>query len=74
MNTESRDRVRERIAAQLDIPPEVIADDDNLLDHGLDSVRVMALVESWRADGARVSFADLAESPTVRAWTDLLTR
>ncbi|MEU4804688.1 phosphopantetheine-binding protein [Actinosynnema sp. NPDC023587] len=70
----TKDDVRDQIAAVLDIPAVEIADDDNLLDHGLDSVRVMSLVESWRADGASVAFVDLAETPTVEAWTELLTR
>ncbi|CCH30015.1 phosphopantetheine-binding protein [Actinosynnema sp. NPDC047251] len=70
----TKDDVRDQIAAVLDIPATEIADDDNLLDHGLDSVRVMSLVESWRAGGASVAFVDLAETPTVEAWTELLSR
>ncbi|MEU5691922.1 phosphopantetheine-binding protein [Actinosynnema sp. NPDC020468] len=66
------DEVRSRIAQVLDIPESEIADDDNLLDHGLDSVRVMSLVEAWRAAGATVAFVDLAETPTVEAWAKLL--
>ncbi len=70
----TKDDVRNRIAEVLDIPAADIADDDNLLDHGLDSVRVMSLVETWRADGASVAFVDFAETPTVEAWATLLTR
>ncbi|MBW4716869.1 phosphopantetheine-binding protein [Saccharothrix obliqua] len=70
----TKDDVRNQIAAVLDIAPAEIADDDNLLDHGLDSVRVMSLVESWRANGASIAFVDLAETPTVAAWADLLSR
>ncbi|GAA3883336.1 hypothetical protein GCM10022243_55050 [Saccharothrix violaceirubra] len=66
--------MRAGIAAVLDVPASDIADDDNLLDHGLDSVRVMSLVEGWRAGGAEVAFVDLAENPTVEAWTALLSR
>ena len=38
----------------------------------MDSVRVMSLMEKWRADGAETDFADLAENPTVHAWVALL--
>jgi len=34
----------------------------------------MSLVESWRGEGAEVSFMDLAEEPTLEAWARLLTR
>lgn len=33
----------------------------------------MSLVEKWRAEGARISFVDLAERPTLRQWAELLT-
>ncbi|WP_018683799.1 phosphopantetheine-binding protein [Actinokineospora enzanensis] len=68
------DEVRARVAELLEIPPADIADDDNLLDHGLDSIRVMTLIEAWRERGVQVSFADLAENPTVGAWSRLVTR
>lgn len=51
-----------------------VADEENLLDAGLDSIRLMTLVERLRADGHEVSFVDLAEQPTLAAWTTLLER
>lgn len=72
--TPTTDRVRAQIADLLEIPATDIADSDDLLDHGLDSVRVMTLVETWRAEGAEVSFVDLAETPTVEGWSRLLDR
>lgn len=70
--TPTTDRVRAQIADLLDIPPSDIAGSDDLLDHGLDSVRVMTLVETWREEGAEVFFIDLAETPTVEGWAHLL--
>lgn len=70
--TPTTDRVRAQIADLLDIPPSDIADSDDLLDHGLDSVRVMTLVETWREEGTEISFLDLAETPTVKSWAHLL--
>ncbi|MFJ4106929.1 phosphopantetheine-binding protein [Oerskovia enterophila] len=40
--------------------------DDDLTDHGLDSVRLMALLERWRAAGWPVEFAQVAVEPTLR--------
>ncbi|QJW35855.1 phosphopantetheine-binding protein [Cellulosimicrobium protaetiae] len=45
--------------------PEIGLDDD-LTDHGLDSVRLMALVERWRGAGWPVEFAQVAVDPTLR--------
>ncbi|GAA1085257.1 phosphopantetheine-binding protein [Nocardiopsis metallicus] len=47
---------------------------ENLFDRGMDSVRMMSLMERWRAAGAEVEFADLAEEPTIQAWVTLLNR
>ena len=56
------DRVRSQVLALLDQPA---ADDENLMDAGLDSIRVMGLIEQWRGDGYEVDFADLAADPTI---------
>lgn len=44
----------------------------NLMDWGLDSIRVMAFVESWRRAGRDVQFVQLAQAPTLAAWWSLL--
>ncbi|CAL9343246.1 phosphopantetheine-binding protein [Streptomyces albus] len=67
------EQIREDVAVSLGEDPAGIPLDDNLLDHGLDSVRLMTLLERWRRDhGVHADFADLAETPTVRAWAPLL--
>ncbi len=46
----------------------------DLTDLGLDSMRIMGLVEQWRSEGAEnLEFADLAEQPNLGHWTKLLT-
>ncbi|MFF5897190.1 phosphopantetheine-binding protein [Streptomyces argenteolus] len=65
--------IRQDVADALGEAPEDIPLDENLLDHGLDSVRIMALLGRWRRDhGVEADFADLAEQPAVEAWAPLL--
>lgn len=63
-----------QVARSLQIAETELGADDNLLDCGLDSVRIMSLVESWRAAGHDVTFVQLAQTPTLRAWSLLLRR
>ncbi|MER7765249.1 phosphopantetheine-binding protein, partial [Streptomyces sp. NPDC097619] len=66
------DRLLDDVADVLGAEPEEIDPDENLLDQGLDSIRLMSLVTRWRNEGARVAFVDLAERPTLREWAALL--
>ncbi|MEV0246189.1 phosphopantetheine-binding protein [Nocardia sp. NPDC050712] len=69
-----RQQVRADIAAALDVRPEELAEDTNLLDAGLDSVRLMSLVEKWRAAGAtQIDFVTLAAEPVLGLWLDVVT-
>ena len=66
----SRAFVHETIAALLDSDVASVGVEENLFDLGLDSIRLMTLVERLRERGAEVSFADLAERPTIaELWT-----
>lgn len=66
--------MREQVAKLLDEPAAAIADQDNLINHwGLDSVRIMMLVEKWRLGGKEVTFVDLAERPTLSEWWSFLS-
>ncbi|MFD3687478.1 phosphopantetheine-binding protein [Nocardiopsis sp. NPDC058631] len=68
------ERVRADVAQILGEPVQDIDPGENLLERGLDSVRLMSLMETWRAAGVETDFADLAEKPTVNAWASLLVR
>ncbi|MDX6740072.1 phosphopantetheine-binding protein [Actinocorallia sp. A-T 12471] len=68
------DRIRADVAEVLYVTPADIQDDTHLIDQGMDSIRLMTLVERWRADGARIEFVDLADQPTVTQWFELLNR
>jgi aryl carrier-like protein len=65
--------IRADVAEALGEDPADVPLDENLLDHGLDSVRLMSLLEGWRREHAvEASFADLAENPVITVWADLL--
>lgn len=61
------------VAKVLGLPPEEIDETESLLDQGMDSIRLMSLVENWREYGVETDFVALAEAPTVHAWQRLLT-
>ncbi|MFD6161232.1 phosphopantetheine-binding protein [Nocardia sp. NPDC060256] len=66
------DTVRADIADVLYLEPHELADTDDLFDAGLDSVRLIGLIERWKSRGAAPAFVDLAEHPTLAAWWPLL--
>ncbi|MCM2392753.1 phosphopantetheine-binding protein [Streptomyces albipurpureus] len=66
------ERLKRDVAEMLYVEPDDVLATESLLDQGLDSIRLMTLVENWRADGARISFVELAERPTLNEWAELL--
>ncbi len=66
------ERVRADIARILQAEEGEIGDLDNLIDHGLDSIRLMALTQEWQAAGAPVTFDQLAAWPEITYWFSLL--
>lgn len=65
-------RVCEDVADVLQEPVSAIDVSLHPIDLGLDSIRVMSLVERWRRVGVEVSFMELVEQPTLMAWWELL--
>ncbi|MFW2372413.1 MAG: isochorismatase family protein [Gammaproteobacteria bacterium] len=64
----SLENVKQQISDCLMVPLSDIGDEDNLIHLGLDSIRLMGLIETWRNSGANVSFADLAEATSLTEW------
>ena len=62
------ERMRADIAKLLGEAPEDVRDDDNLMDLGLDSMRVLGLVMAWGEHGIALEFSQLAEHTTLGAW------
>ncbi|MFM5754549.1 isochorismatase family protein [Aeromonas veronii] len=72
----TRESLRDLVLARLpaEMQQEQPTEDDNLLDYGLDSLAVMGLVEEWRQQGLVVELAELARTPTLAHWWELLSR
>ncbi|MGG7570075.1 phosphopantetheine-binding protein [Streptomyces sirii] len=67
------DQIRRDVADCLGEEPVDIPLDENLVDYGLDSIRIMTLVERWRREhGVEAGFVDFAERPAIDAWAPLL--
>lgn len=66
--------IRKQVAEMLDIRPEELSDTDDLISMGLDSIRLMSLVELWRQDGLEINFTELAEKRTLSEWWSLIER
>ncbi|MEV5447211.1 phosphopantetheine-binding protein [Streptomyces sp. NPDC052644] len=68
------EELRAVLAQLMGVAPEAIGDDANLIGLGLGSLQVMRLVTRWRRAGLTVTFAELAEDPTLAAWSERLAR
>ena len=68
----SLEQARAAIAAALGTKINLIGEQDNLIQWGLDSIKAMGLVNSWRRDGVKVTLAELVEQPTLAHWSAVL--
>lgn len=68
------ERMRADIAGMLGESPTEVGDDDNLVDLGLDSMRMLGLVMKWGETGIALEFSDLAEYVTLGEWWALVSR
>ncbi len=68
----SKTQLRAQILPMLDDESEDVGDDENLIDFGLDSVRIMALATRWRQARGTLDFVALAREPTLNGWWKLL--
>lgn len=66
------DALHAEVAKMLEMPKSDLGLDDNLLYAGLDSIRLMSLLERWKRAGAQLTFVQLAEHPTLVQWWALL--
>lgn len=70
----SVEAIQHAIADVLAIDVAEVLEDENLIYLGLDSVRVMLLIDRWRAAGIDISLADLSQATTVLEWHAVLSQ
>lgn len=68
------EQMRIDIARLVNEAPEELEDADNLLDWGLDSMRIFNVSVAWNKTGLELRFADLAEAPTLAGWWQIVQR
>ena len=68
------ERMRADVAEMLGEAPEDIGNDENLMDLGLDSMRVLGLVLAWGNTGIPLEFGHLAEHATLGGWWSVVQR
>lgn len=64
--------LRQMVAQLLEFESAEVSVTDDILDQGLDSVRLMFLIEQLRDQGADIDFLDLAQFTTLSDWAQLL--
>lgn len=74
MSALTLERMRADVARMLGEAPEDIQDDENLMDLGLDSMRVLGLVLAWGNTGIPLEFSHLAEHATLGGWWTVVQR
>ncbi len=62
------------LANALDEDTEALADDDNLLDYGLDSVRIMSLASHWHKEGHDLDFIAASKADHAKILADAAER
>ena len=67
-------RMRADVAEMLGEAPEDISTEENLMDLGLDSMRVLGLVLAWGNTGIALEFSPLAEHATLSGWWTVVQR
>lgn len=68
------EQMRRDIAEVLGESIDAIVPGEDLVDLGLDSIRVMSLAERWSVAGARITFEDLAEPAELQQWWTRVSR
>ena len=58
-------QLKEQVKQELPVNVE-IEEEDNLLELGLDSLKIMRLVNTWRKQGIRIPYGHLMEQPTLK--------
>jgi len=71
-NEISREWLTQELLQCIDEDAHDLSPDDNLIDYGLDSVRVMGLIAKWEKLGIKIQFEELARAPSINGWWALI--
>lgn len=64
--------LRVKVATLMNVEVADLDEEEELMDQGLDSVRLVEVVSFLRDAGYHADFADLAEDSSLTAWRELL--
>jgi aryl carrier-like protein len=68
----TRERFLADVAGVLGVDQNELADIHDPFEAGLDSIRLMVLLEAWRDQGVSISFVELVERRDVDEWWKLI--
>ncbi|HFW4014464.1 TPA: L-histidine N(alpha)-methyltransferase [Salmonella enterica subsp. enterica serovar Birkenhead] len=65
-------QLRERLIQELNLTPQLLHEESNLIQAGLDSIRLMRWLHWFRKNGYRLTLRELYAAPTLAAWNQLM--
>lgn len=68
------ERLRADVAHMLREDPAEIGLDDNLMDWGLDSMRLLSLVIDWNQAGLALDISELGQHTSLNGWWTLVQK
>lgn len=68
------ERMRADVARVIGEAPEEIGLDDNLMDWGLDSMRLLTLVIDWNQAGLSLDISELGQHTSLNGWWSLVQK
>ena len=71
-HTADYQQLRERLMQELNLTPQQLHEESNLIQAGLDSIRLMRWLHWFRKKGYRLTLRELYAAPTLAAWRQLM--
>lgn len=68
------ERMRADVARVIGEPADEIGLDDNLMDWGLDSMRLLSLVIDWNQAGLTLDISELGQHTSLNGWWGLVQK
>lgn len=68
----TRERLLSDVASAVRLDAARVSDDLNPFEAGLDSLRLLVLIDGWRKLGVELGFGELAERRTLGDWWTLI--